>query len=365
MKRVLMTASTLGHFMNFHKPYIQAFQQDGWQVDLGCPFPGGEPPLDDVGVINLPFVKKMSSLKNLAVTAQIRGIVSQYDLVVCHTTLASFFTRLALLGMSERPRVVSVAHGYLMTAHGSSAKNGVLLRAERAVAGVTDLVLTMNQWDYQLAKREKLGRDVQLIPGMGVPLMGSGTAVDLHQALGLPATAFVLGYGGEYSKRKNQSFLIKAMKSLPDHVYLVLWGRGACQGKYQALADKLGVSNRVIFAGHVPALSSWYQGCQAVVSSSVSEGLPFHVMEAMMAGVPVILSKVKGHEDLVNHGGSGLLYPLNDEKEFCQQVMALYGDYNLGKKLARKARENSEWYTLDVVLPNVMDLYLNKVTAKV
>lgn len=351
--------------MNFHKPYIQSFLQDGWHVDLGCPWQGEEPPMDGVGMINLPFVKKMGSLKNLAVTAQVRGMVHQYDLVICHTTLASFFTRLGLLGMSNRPRVVSVAHGYLMNEHGSEMKRGVLLRAERAVSGVTDLVLTMNQWDYQLATKERLGRDVKMIAGMGVPPLSGGNVVDVSKELGLPATAFVLGYGGEYSKRKNQGFLIQAMKMLPDSVHLVLWGTGKCQDEYQTMAKKLGVTDRVTFAGHVSDLHLWYQGCQAVVSSSVSEGLPFHVMEAMMAGVPVILSKVKGHEDLVNHGGSGLLYPLKDQKEFCQQVMALYSDHNLGKKLARKAREESAQYALETVLPDVMELYLNKITAKV
>ena len=122
--------------------------------------------------IPLPLEKKMISPKNLAAAAQLRRLLAsgEYDLVSCHTALAAFFTRLAVEGLpkSRRPRVVCIAHGYLFDRNTSAAKTALLAGAEKFTAPVTDLVLTMNRWDFAYASTHRLGRRVANIPGMGV-----------------------------------------------------------------------------------------------------------------------------------------------------------------------------------------------------
>ena len=113
-QRVLFTASTASHIRNFHLPYLRRFRELGWAVDVACAAPTGDIPEAD-RVIPLPFRKKITAPANFRATAILRRELrrTDYDLIVTHTALASFFTRLALPRSGPRPAVVNMVHGYL------------------------------------------------------------------------------------------------------------------------------------------------------------------------------------------------------------------------------------------------------------
>ena len=168
-RKVLFTASTYSHIRSFHLPYLAEFARLGWTVDVAC----GGAPMELPGarrVIPVPFEKSMTSPKNLSAARLLRREIRRegYELVSCHTALASFFTRLAVKGMGHRPLVACTAHGYLFDGDTPAPKRTVLLGAERLCAPVTDLLMTMNAWDDHLAREKRLGRRIVNIPGMGV-----------------------------------------------------------------------------------------------------------------------------------------------------------------------------------------------------
>lgn len=325
-RRILFTASTWSHLANFHRPYLRALADRGYLVDGAC---GGAPAdLPELArAVPLSLEKKMTSPKNLAAAAQIRRLLAsgEYDLVSCHTALAAFFTRLAVeaLPKSKRPRVVCIAHGYLFDQNTSAAKTALLAGAEKLTAPVTDLVLTMNRWDFDYASAHRLGRRVANIPGMGVDFSPLDRAdpqagLALREELGFGPDRFLLVYGAEFSRRKSQAVLLRALARLPERAALLLPGQGDLLPSCQALARELGVERRVVFPGHV-SMAAWYAAANAVVPSSRSEGLPFNLMEAMACGLPVIASDVKGQNDLLQ-ASPGSLYPPDDMEAFCRAV---------------------------------------------
>ena len=359
---VLFVASTGSHIRNFHLPYLRSFQERGWSVHVACGAPAGDIPFADK-VVELPFKKKMTAPANFRAADLLRRAIRKenYALITTHTSLAAFFARFALLGSKKRPPLVNLSHGYLYDDDTSAIKRTVLRGAERLVAPVTDLVLTMNAWDRQEAQQYHLGKRVDFVPGVGVDFSRlsqreAGFASSLRADYGIPDDAFVLIYAAEFSARKNQEFLIRAMTKLPSHVRLVLGGQGALLEDCRALAQEIGVANQVVFPGYIH-VAEWYPAADAVVSSSRSEGLPFHIMEAMYLSVPVIASAVKGHTDLIREGETGLLYPFGDEEAFVRQVTRLSVDAALGDSLAANAKAEVLQYGLDEVLPQVMAAY--------
>lgn len=361
--RVLFTASTASHIRHFHLPYLQDFQERGWTVHVACGSCDG-PILYTDEVLPLPLEKRMSAPSNFRAALQLRRKITQerYDLVICHTSLAAFFTRLAVCGLKPRPAVINMVHGYLFDDKTPALKRQLLLTAERLMAPCTDLLLTMNQWDEQIACREHLGAQVAYVPGIGVDFsrlqpVSPLTRKALRQTYGIPQDAFALFYAAEFSKRKSQSVLIRAMAQLPEQVVLVLAGNGALLPQCQALAHSCGVAGRVIFPGYQSDVGVWYGAADAAVSSSRSEGLPFNVMEALYAGLPVVASAVKGHTDLITHGETGLLYPYGDSSAFALQVQALLDDPTLREKLGRSGAAAVQPYGLDEVLPQVVARY--------
>lgn len=362
-QKVLFTASTYSHIVNFHLPYLQRFHEEGWMVHVAC---GGKampiPYADEV--VALPLEKSMRSPRNFRAAALLREKIrgEGYDLVCTHTSLAAFFTRLALRGLKERPVAANMVHGYLFDDETSRLKRSLLLNAERWAAPVTDLLLVMNRWDYEAAVRHKLGQRVRQVPGVGVDFsrldaVPPDSRQRLRMELGIPENAFVLIYAAEFSARKSQTVLIRAMERLPEHVMLVLAGSGAMQAECEALAGRLHLGGRVLFPGYVKDMRPWYAMADAAVSSSRIEGLPFNIMEAMYAGLPVVASDVKGHSDLVTEGETGLLYPYGDAFACAEQVRRLLDSEDLRRTLTENAKENVGQYRLEAVFPAVWEAY--------
>ena len=356
--RILITASTRIHIMNFHLPYIREFKERGWDVEVACGDCSGDIPEAD-RTINIPFKKEMFSPKNIHALMILRKTIhrSNYDLVICHTSLAAFFTRLAVCSLKKRPLVVNVVHGYLFDDDAPIVRRLLLESAEKLMAPVTDAIITMNSWDAAYAKQHRLGKSVMELPGIGVDFsaMPEKTAPqrqELRQKLGLGENDFVLIYAAEFSKRKSQQILIEAMTLLPDNVVLVLPGCGALRDDCISMAQRLGLEKRVFFPGYVSDMPQWYMAADAAVSSSRSEGLPFNIMEAMYYFLPVVASNVKGNADLITDGKTGLLYPYGDSGNCARQILRLIHNPEFAKKLSLAANIEVKKYDIKSVLPH-------------
>ena len=360
--KLLYTASTCSHILHFHLPYLAYFQERGWEVHVACGSPIQPIPYADE-VLELPFRKSMKSPQNFKAASLLREKMEKerYKLVSTHTALAAFFTRLALTGLRNRPFVVNTVHGYLFDDQTPLLKRELLLTAERWTAPQTDLLLTMNQWDYETAVRYRLGREVAPVPGVGVDFSKldgpPAPGRDLRSELGISDDAFLLLYAAEFSKRKNQEVLIRAMEKLPERVVLVLAGDGALRKDCQKLAYSLNLGHRVFVPGYAENMPDWYRASDAVVSASRSEGLPFHIMEAMYMGLPVVVSRVKGHTDLVRDDVTGLLYPYGDSAACAEQIMRLAQSPELPKQLGEQARQEVKQYALERVKPLTREMY--------
>lgn len=365
--KALFTASTYSHIAHFHRPYLQALNQRGWTVDIAC---GGAPfPIPEARrCIPLPFQKSITAPANFKAAAMLRRELKAegYDLISTHTSLAAFFTRLAARGLDTV--VINTCHGYLFDKDTSAAKRALLLGAEQLTARRTDLLLTMNRQDYEIAQAHHLSRQILSIPGVGADFSRlEQTPSDAGDALraewNIPQDAFVLLYPAEFSARKSQETLLRALTLLPPAVVLLLPGQGALLEHCKELAQELGLGARVIFPGYVSDMGHWYRAADCAVTSSRSEGLPFNVMEAMGTGLPVVASRVKGHEDLVTDGETGFLFPYGDAAACACAVQRLLDEPALAKKLGQRGREVVATYSLERVLPQVLDAYATVVPS--
>ena len=360
-RKLLFTASSYEHIEKFHVPYLIKLREKGWEAHVvGAGMPSKVSFSDRS--FNLTFNKHEWLIENLGTVVFLRKLMlqEQYDLVITHTTLGAFITRLAVLGVRQRPRVIYVCHGYLFSNDMSWHKNLILKMAERRTAGVTDLLLTMNLYDYRAAVRARYGRRIELIPGIGLDFkkLGKRKIEDrerLRKQYEISDTDTVLIYAAEFSGRKSQVVLIRAMAFLPQDMILVLPGNGKLFDSCAELAR--GLNRRVIFPGYVTDIHAWYSMADIAVSSSRSEGLPFNIMEAMYLGLPVVASAVKGHVDLIEHNKNGLLFKYGDSRQCADQILKLASDPHLQKRLSENAKNSLGQYSLDEVLPQIMAYY--------
>ncbi|MBP3701270.1 MAG: glycosyltransferase, partial [Lachnospiraceae bacterium] len=323
-------------------------------------------------VLTLPFKKKITAFQNFPAAYRLRKTIQQeqYTAIIVHTSLAAFFTRLAVLTLRKRPTVIHMVHGYLFDDQTKPLRRTILLTADRMMAPVTDLLLTMNGYDHCIAQKYHLGKRIQQIPGIGVDYarldrqaktVSSNT---LRGSLGISPDAYILIYPAEFTARKSQHVLLRAMTLLPEQVVLILPGIGVCLEQCKRMASQLNLSHRVIFPGYVTNIGAWYAMADIAISSSRSEGLPFSIIEPMHCKIPVVASAVKGHMDLIRHKETGLLYPYGDWTQCADRVRQLMEDPKLAASLARNAQESVRQYDLSNVHPLVMGQYNHAIDAR-
>lgn len=373
MKKILFVASTLSHIENFHIPYLKYFKDNGYIVHIiGKSNNKSNIPYVDK-TIDMPFEKNMFSIKNFIIAFKISKIIKleNYDIISIHTTLAAFFSRLGIMLSLKKPTlVINTVHGYLFDKSSSLIKRIIMILAEKLTKCVTDTIIVMNSQDYDIAKKYKLYKNsIYLVDGMGVNLSKFPKAsVDekmlLRKKYNFSVNDFILVYIAEFSKRKNQKFLIDSIKTLINDGYndikLVLLGDGKLFNELVAYSKEINVSDNVIFVGYSKDTCLYYKVSDVCVSSSRIEGLPFNIMEAMSVGLPIVASKIKGHEDLILPSKNGFLFEYDNSNEFCEYIKLLYSNKNLQKSMSINSIDLSKKYSIDVVSSKIINIILDE-----
>lgn len=175
-------------------------------------------------------------------------------------------------------------------------------------------------------------------------------AIDGRQALPSPITlnearegSIVIGSIGQLVARKANNQLLRAAaivkKRCKTPFHLVLVGEGPEGEQLRHLANKLGLSPQVTFAGFQQHPLAWEAAMDIVVLASAKEGLPRVLLEAMLLGKPVVASDVVGSQELVMHGETGLLYPYGDEAQLADHLQTLLGNAELRRAMGSAGRK--------------------------
>ncbi len=373
MKKILFVASTLSHIENFHIPYLKYFKDNGYIVHvIGKSNNKSNIPYVDK-IIDMPFEKNMFSIKNFIISFKISKIIKSenYDIVSIHTTLAAFFARLGIILSLKKPTlVINTVHGYLFDRNSSLIKRIIMILAEKLTKCVTDTIIVMNSQDYDIAKKYKLYKNsIYLVDGMGVnlskfPKASLDERTLLRKKYNFSDNDFLLVYVAEFSKRKNQIFLIDSLKNLLNDGYnnikLVLLGDGKLLNELMNYSKELNISNNVVFVGYSKETCSYYQLSDICVSSSRIEGLPFNIMEAMSVGLPIVASNVKGHEDLIVPNKNGFLFEYDNTNEFCECIKLIYSNKDLQKSMSMNSIDLSRKYSIDIVSDKIINIILDE-----
>ena len=114
------------------------------------------------------------------------------------------------------------------------------------------------------------------------------------------------------TSQKGIDVAIRALPLLPDDTVLVVLGEGPERGALERLAQDVGVEGRVFLRGRVPDVAAWLRRATVLVHPARWEGFGLGVLEAMLAGLPVVASSVSSLPELVVDGETGVLVVPDD-----------------------------------------------------
>jgi glycosyltransferase involved in cell wall biosynthesis len=239
----------------------------------------------------------------------------------------------------------------LTTEHGRETWKGPLrVAADHLLSRVTSRHIAVSGEGRQTRiQRERIDpRRIVLIPN-GIPIPrrphDPTTAARVRREFGIEPDTPLLGSVGRMVAEKGYDVMLAALGRLrathPDLRWLVV-GAGDCQAELARVASRSGVDGAVIWAGRRDDVAAILSALDIWVMSSVSEGLPVALLEAMAARLPIVATRVGGIPDAVRDGEQARLVPPADPESLAGAIADLLANPPEAIRLAHAARERAE-----------------------
>lgn len=267
----------------------------------------------------------------------------RFDLVHTHSAKAGALGRLAARRVGV-PTIVHSFHGFPFHTFQSRPVRSSLIAIERRLARFTDYFFT--DGTFVAAEAVRLGiapperiRAIASPVDDGIPHVSAETRREARRALGLAGDARVVGTAARLESQKAPKDMVEAIARLgrPD-VHMAWLGDGPLRPEVERLARKRGIADRFLLAGDRPDATSLLPAFDIFAMSSLYEGLPCAVVEAMICGVPVVATAVNSVPEVVISGRTGLLARAGDPGSLARGIDYLLEHPGEAGRMALAAR---------------------------
>ena len=164
---------------------------------------------------------------------------------------------------------------------------------------------------------------------------------DIRKALGFSVDELVIGHVGGMIPQRDQATLIRAFARVrldhPDS-RLVLIGDGRIRADLESLAARHQLTSSVVFTGYTDKIGAYLDAIDVYVNPTLDEGFGIAVVEAMLSGIPVVLSDKGAHPELIEDGVSGMLYRGGDSNSLAEVLCLLAKNSTLKGRMGEAAR---------------------------
>lgn len=323
----ILYITTIGCTMCFFENLVAELTSEGYIIDIATN--NSETPVPEYytksgyKIYSISCSRSPFSKGNIAAIAQIQRIISEgsYDIVHCHTPLASICTRIACHQFrSKGLKVIYTAHGFHFFKGAPKINWLFYYPIERICSYWADILITINQEDFHFAQKHMKAKEILYVPGVGIDLkkfdrtLFSNDFISAKRTeLGVNENEKMLLSVGELSKRKNHEIIIKALAKISCKKWkYFICGSGPLKKYLKDLVYQNELQNNVFFLGYRKDINELCACADLFVFPSLQEGLPVALMEAMAMKTPVISSKIRGSEDLLEND---YMFPSRDVEQ--------------------------------------------------
>ena len=286
------------------------------------------------------------------------------EVIHCNTPVGGMIGRLVGKRYHVK-KVIYTAHGFHFYKGAPLFNRTILKWAEQIMAHWTDAIITMNEEDYQAAKSFKLkkGGKVYKVHGVGITLddfkVISVDRSKKRKELGLKDTDIVCISAGDLVARKNYGTAIEALAKVDNkNLHYLICGVGPEKENLEKLVEEKGVASRVHFLGFRTDVKELMKISDIFLFTTLQEGMPRSMMEAMACGLPCVASKIRGNVDLIENGVNGFLCNPSDSTGFSEKIKLFCNNTALIKDMGNKNIEVIQEYDVGVVQREIKSIYL-------
>jgi len=352
---------------NFYLPNIEVALRNGYEVNVGInrKYPDLVKSEHPIHFFDSNIFRSIFDLKNnYKAYRNLNNLLnaSHFDIIHCNTPIGGVLGRIC--GKKAKvDKVIYTVHGFHFYRGQNIIKKNIFRLVERALARMTDVIITINEEDYINAKNFKLkkGGKVFKISGVGLdtnPILTQDSKIfSLMNEFSIKDSDIVLLTVGDLVKNKNTITLIKCMKYLDNNFKLIICGKGVLEQKLKFFVKKQRLEDRIIFTGYRSDINDFYELANIFVFSSFREGLPRVTMEAMAHGLPCIVSNIRGNVDLIDHELGGYLCKPKSYKEFAHRIKSISYDKDKVNSMKLWNERKIKNYDVEVVRKQIQNVY--------
>jgi glycosyltransferase involved in cell wall biosynthesis len=322
---------SLRHFL---LPLMRELRSHGHEV-IGACAEGGLldiPRAEGFRIVAVPFERRASPLAHWRAFRFLVHLFREEkpDLVHAHMPISGFLARLAARWAGV-PRIACTCHGFWFNNPGNPARRAVGYLMEWTAARVTTVFLTVSEEEARDARRLGISRSAVAVRNGRDPAVFHPDPVArkrIRNELRLPEDRIAIIAVSRLVRHKGFPELAAAMRDVPDAELWVV-GERLCSDRGGDMADLLrnaGLGSRLRLLGYRSDVAALLAAADIFVLPSHFEGLPMSVIEAMLTGLPVVATDIRGPREQVVPERTGLLVPPASVAPLAAALRRLAGD---------------------------------------
>lgn len=282
-------------------------------------------------------VLREKSLADRAVLKDLAALVQRERpaIVQTHAVKSHFLVRLA--GLPRLAPWIAFHHGYTWPTLRARAYNQLDRWSLRAASKVITVSIPFRD---ELASKGVSRDRIEIVHNAIRADWGAAKPSDLRATLNIPPDRSVILIVGRLSREKDHLTLLRAVDRIRSkrNPHLLIVGEGPERPSIEQEIQRLGLTSHVTLTGHQPSAEPYYGIADLAVLSSLSEGSPNALLEALAAGVPVVATNVGGIPEIVTHGETALLIPPSDVETMSSAIATLLTEKSLAKRFVERGR---------------------------
>lgn len=278
----------------------------------------------------------------------------RFDMVHVHTPAAAFVGRIAAR-LAGVPRIVYTAHGFYFHEHMPWPKRSLIVAMEWFAGRFTHTLFTQSAEDAVSARRLGLCRTGDILaigngsdPARFYPSDDESARQRLRASLGADDERPVIIMIGRLVAEKGYPELVEAMRALDAHLWIIgdrlqSDHAGAIDETLRQVEKDAELRRKIILLGYRSNVPDLLRAGDMFVLPSHREGMPLSIIEAMLTGLPVVATNIRGSRELVIDGETGILVPVGATDDLAEALHGLIVDNGLRNRMGtaglNRARE--------------------------
>lgn len=343
--KVLIVASVASMIDQFNMQNIELLLENGYDVDVACNFKEGSNCSEkriaellniltekNVNAFQIDFSRNVFNIiKDIVAIKQTNDVMNnnansinkarmveshKYCIVHSHSPIGGIVGR--LVAKQNGVKNIYTAHGFHFYKGGTLKNWALFYPIEKLFSVITDVLITINEEDYELARKKFKAKKIYKIPGIGLDMskfqIQRFDREAYRRKLGLSDKNFMILSVGELNENKNHKLVIQAISKMKDEsVHYYIAGVGKNKDEYEELIRKLKIDNQVHLLGYRTDIAELNYCADVFAFPSIREGLGMAALEALACGTPICGMDTRGIKEYVVNGQTGYVFENNVE----------------------------------------------------